>query len=301
MTSSRAKAVGNAIVRVGSIEIGAGRPLVLIAGPCVLESERATLTAAERLARLSEAVQIPLIFKASYEKDNRSTPDGYRGPGLTTGLRWLDKVRRVTGLPVLSDVHRPSDVMPAAEVLDIVQVPAFLCRQTSLLLEVGRCGRPVNLKKGQFIAPEDMAGSIQKLRVGGATDILLTERGSCFGYNRLVVDMTSIPILQSFGCPVVFDAGHAVRNYGIASSDPKGGRVRSIPVLARSGVAAGADALFIEAHPRPRRALCDAASMLSLDELATLVLEVLPIASAVRQGASVESARGRTRRARRTR
>jgi len=267
--------------RVGQITIGPGHPLVLIAGPCVLEDEALVLSTAQRLARLGADYGIPVIFKSSYEKDNRSTVDGYRGPGLIRGLQLLDRVRSATGLPLLSDVHREADVEQAAAVLDVVQVPAFLCRQTSLLLEVGKHARAANLKKGQFVAPTDMAGSVEKLRAGGAQHVMLTERGSCFGYNRLVADVTAIPLMQQLGCPVVFDATHIVRHHGIPSGHPGGGAPELVPVLARAGVAAGASALFIETHPEPREALCDAASMLPLDELGPLLDTVLPIAEAV--------------------
>lgn len=268
--------VGNDIV------IGSGRPLCLITGPCVLEDADLVLRTAERLAELSQKLDLPLIFKSSFEKDNRSTIDGFRGPGLESGLELLARVRDATGLPVLSDIHRESDVTAAAEVLDVVQVPAFLSRQTSLLIEAGRHSRVVNIKKGQFMAPGDMAPSVGKVRAGGPAQVLLTERGSCFGYNHLVADMTSIPVMQETGCPVVFDAGHIVRRYGIPSSDPTGGAPRFIPTLARCGVAAGADALFLETHPNPREALCDAASQFPLDKLEAMLLTVLPIAEAVR-------------------
>jgi 2-dehydro-3-deoxyphosphooctonate aldolase (KDO 8-P synthase) len=268
------------IIHVGEVTIGAGR-LALIAGPCVLEDEMMVLSTAERLARLRDDLHIPVIFKSSYEKDNRSTVRGYRGPGLAQGLLLLDRVRQAPGLPVLSDVHREADVAEAAAVLDMVQIPAFLCRQTSLLLEVGKHARAANLKKGQFVAPADMAGSVEKLRSGGVTEILLTERGTCFGYNQLIADVTAIPLMQSLGCPVAFDATHIVRRYGIPSDHPEGGAPELVPVLARAGVAAGADALFVETHPEPRSAQCDAASMLPLDDLEPLLKTVLSIADAI--------------------
>jgi 2-dehydro-3-deoxyphosphooctonate aldolase (KDO 8-P synthase) len=270
------------VVTIGALRLGPGQPLCLIAGPCVLEDERLVLRTAERLARISADLHLPIVFKSSYEKDNRSTAEGYRGPGLAAGLPLLARVRAETGLPVLSDVHRESDVAQAAEVLDVVQVPAFLCRQTSLLEAVARRARVVNLKKGQFMAPEDMVGSVDKVRRAGGAQVLLTERGTCFGYHRLVADMTAIPVLQGLGWPVVFDAGHVVRRYGIPSADRLGGVPEHIPVLARAGVAAGCDALFLETHPRPQEALCDAASMLPLAELPALLAAVLPIAAAVR-------------------
>jgi 2-dehydro-3-deoxyphosphooctonate aldolase (KDO 8-P synthase) len=271
-------------IHIGEIAIGAGHRLALIAGPCVLEDEPIVLATAERLARLRDDLGLPVIFKSSFEKDNRSTVSGYRGPGLSRGLALLSRVRRATGLPVLSDVHREADAAEAAAVLDMVQIPAFLCRQTSLLLEVGRHARAVNLKKGQFVAPADMAGSLGKLQAGGATNILLTERGTCFGYNQLVADVTAVPLMQRLGCPVAFDATHIVRRHGIPSDQPEGGAPELVPVLARAGVAAGADALFIETHPEPRAALCDAASMMPLDDLEPLVRTALEIAAVLGRG-----------------
>jgi 2-dehydro-3-deoxyphosphooctonate aldolase (KDO 8-P synthase) len=276
------------VTTINEIKIGAGHPLAVIAGPCVLEDETLVLQTAEHLARVSSDLGVRLIFKSSYEKDNRSTERGYRGPGLRAGLPLLARVRRETGLPILSDVHRETDVAAAAEVLDVVQVPAFLCRQTGLLTAVGRHARAVNLKKGQFMAPEDMAGSVDKLRVAGCKQLLLTERGSCFGYHRLVVDMTAIPVMQSLGCPVVFDTTHVVRRYGVPSADREGGTPQQIPVLARAGVAAGCDALFIETHPRPEAALCDGSSMLPLEQLPALLEVLLAIAECVRGGGAGE-------------
>ena len=275
-------ATSPAAVQVGDITIGSGAPLALIAGPCVLEQPALMLQTAERLARICADRGVPLIFKSSYEKDNRSTAAGYGGPGLEQGLALLSRIRDATGLPLLSDVHRRSDVSAAAEVLDVVQVPAFLCRQTSLLTAVGRCGRPVNLKKGQFMAPAAMAGSLDKLRVAGARQVLLTERGTCFGYQHLVADFTSIPLMQQLGCPVVFDATHVVRGGGVSSDDLLSGSPGQIPLLARCGVAAGCDALFIETHPRPHEALCDASTMLPLEQLPALLDLVLAVARAVR-------------------
>lgn len=268
---------------IGDLEIGGGRPLTLIAGPCVIEDERTLLATAERLARISDDYNLPLIFKSSYEKDNRSLVTGYRGMERDQGLRLLSKVRETTGLKVLSDIHRERDVAACAEQLDIVQIPAFLCQQTSLLIAAGQHARAVNIKKGQFMAPETMDGPVGKVQSGGCQEILLTERGSCFGYNRLVSDITGIPIMQGLGCPVVFDATHIVRRYGIPSGKAEGGQPEFIAVLAKSGVAAGADVLFIETHPNPSEALCDAASMLPLNKLPELLEQVLPIAEAVRK------------------
>jgi len=277
-----AEAIVNNPVAIGAFRVGKGQPLAFIAGPCVLEDDRTMLETAEQLAALAQRFRIPLVFKASYEKDNRSEVTGYRGPGLEEGLELLAHVREVSGLPVTSDVHRESDVAAAAEVLDLVQIPAFLCQQTSLLVAAGRACRAVNVKKGQFMAPENMRGAVGKIHQGGCDQILLTERGSCFGYNRLVADVTSVPIMQGIGCPVVFDVTHIGRRYGIPSSDRAGGLPEHNELLARCGAAAGADALFIETHPCPAKARCDAASMLPLSDFASLLQRVLPIAESIR-------------------
>ena len=269
-------------VAIGDIGIGPGNPLILVAGPCVIESQDIVLDTAETLCRIAEAVRIPLIFKSSYEKDNRSSADLYRGPGREGGLKILQKVKKEFDIPVLSDVHRESDVDAAAEVLDILQVPAFLCQQTSLLLKIGETGRPVNVKKGQFLDPANIKSPVGKLLAAGNDNIILTERGSCFGYNQLVVDMRSIPIMHKAGFPVLFDATHAVRVYGIPSADPHGGQPEFVPVLARAAVAAGCDGVFLECHPNPAQARCDAASMLELSKLERLLRELIAISRAVR-------------------
>lgn len=270
------------MVTIGHVCMGEGAPIVLIAGPCVIEDEKTVMSTAERLCRVTSEMGVPLVFKASYEKDNRSTIDGYRGPGLREGLRILARVREEFGVPVLSDVHRETDVAAAADVLDALQIPAFLCQQTSLLLAVGLTGKPVNIKKGQFMAPENMAGPVGKVRSAGNNRVIVTERGSCFGYNRLIADMCAIPTMQSLGVPVVFDATHIVRRHGLPSADPEGGSPQFIRHLARAGVAVGCDALFVEVHPNPAAARCDAASTLELDHLPRLLAEVLPIAQVVR-------------------
>ena len=269
-------------VRVGEIRIGSGNPLVLIAGPCVLEGEAIAMEIATQLKALCRSLKIPLIFKASYEKDNRGSEKSYKGPGLTEGLKVLDKVKEKVGLPVLSDVHRLEDVDRAKEVLDIIQVPAFLCQQTSLLLRVGETGRVVNIKKGQFVAPENMAGAVKKIFSTGNHQVLLTERGTCFGYNKLISDFCSIPIMQGIGCPVIFDATHVIRNYGIPSEDPRGGSPQYVPHLSRAAVAVGCDGLFLETHPRPSEALCDASSMIPLNEMETLLMQAKAIHDMVR-------------------
>jgi 2-dehydro-3-deoxyphosphooctonate aldolase (KDO 8-P synthase) len=269
-------------VRVGEIRIGKGNPLVLIAGPCVLEGEALALEIAKKLKELCERLKIPLIFKASYEKDNRGSEKSYKGPGLKEGLRVLSKVKEKVGIPILSDVHRMEDVDRAKEVLDIIQIPAFLCQQTSLLLKVGETGRVVNIKKGQFIAPESMAGAVKKIHSTGNRQVLLTERGTCFGYNKLVSDFCSIPIMQEMGCPVIFDATHVVRNYGIPSEDPRGGSPQFVPYLSRAAVAVGCNGLFLETHPEPSQALCDASSMIPLHEMETLLRQTKTIHDVVR-------------------
>jgi len=269
-------------VRIGEIRIGKGNPLVLIAGPCVLEGEAIAMETAKRLKELCDELKIPLIFKASYEKDNRGSEKSYNGPGLKEGLRILARVKENVDIPVLSDVHRMEDVDQAKEVLDIIQIPAFLCQQTSLLLKVGGAGRAVNIKKGQFVAPENMAGAVKKIHSTGNYRVLLTERGTCFGYNKLVSDFCSIPILQEIGCPVIFDATHVIRNYGIPSEDPRGGSPQYVPHLSRAAVAVGCDGLFLETHPRPSQALCDASSMIPLDEMEKLLRQAKAIHDMVR-------------------
>ena len=270
-------------VKVGEIRIGKGNPLVLIAGPCVLEGEAIALAIATGLKKLCETLKIPLIFKASYEKDNRGSEKSYNGPGLEEGLRVLAKVKEKVGIPVLSDVHRMEDVDRAKEVLDIIQIPAFLCQQTSLLLKVGEAGRVVNIKKGQFVAPENMAGAVKKVHSTGNRQVLLTERGTCFGYNKLVSDFCSIPILQEIGCPVIFDATHVVRNYGIPSEDPRGGSPQFVSHLSRAAVAVGCNGLFLETHPNPNQALCDASSMIPLNEMETLLRQTKAVHDMVRE------------------
>jgi len=269
-------------VRIGEIRIGKGNPLVLIAGPCVLEGEAIVMEIAKQLKELCGELKIPLIFKASYEKDNRGSEKSYKGPGVKKGLRILAKVKERLDIPVLSDVHRMEDVDQAKEVLDIIQIPAFLCQQTSLLLKVGEAGRAVNIKKGQFVAPENMAGAVKKIRSTGNLQVLLTERGTCFGYNKLISDFCSIPILQEIGCPVIFDATHVVRNYGIPSEDPRGGSPQYVPHLSRAAVAVGCNGLFLETHPRPNQALCDASSMIPLNEMGKLLRQTKAIHDMVR-------------------
>ena len=269
-------------VRVGEIRIGKGNPLVLIAGPCVLEGETLALEIARQLKELCGTLKIPFIFKASFEKDNRGSEKSYKGPGLEEGLKILSKVKEKVGVSILSDVHRMEDVDRAKEVLDIIQVPAFLCQQTSLLLKVGEAGRVVNIKKGQFVAPESMEGAVKKIYSTGNRQVLLTERGTCFGYNKLIADFCSIPIMQEIGCPVIFDATHVIRNYGIPSEDPRGGSPHYVPHLTRAAVAVGCNGLFLETHPRPSQALCDASSMIPMNEMENLLRQTKTIHDMVR-------------------
>lgn len=260
-------------VCVGTIQIGGEAPLVLIAGPCVIESERLALETAEAIQRVVERVHVPFVFKSSYAKMNRMSLTSFSGPGIEKGLRILRKVRDEVGVPVLTDVHSPEDALRAAEVVDVLQIPAFLCRQTDLALAAGRTGKPVNVKKGQFLAPEDMEPIAEKIASTGNTQILLTERGTSFGYHNLVVDMRSLVILRRLGYPVVFDATHSIQLPGAAGSH-SGGDPTFIFPLVRAAVATGVDALFVETHPCPSEALCDAASMLPLDKLEGLLREV---------------------------
>ncbi len=274
-------------VRIGPVTIGPGRPLALIGGPCAIENEKHALMVAERLARIAADHRTPFIYKSSYDKANRSAITSYRGPGLVEGLRILRLVRERIGVPVLSDVHAVSEVDPAAEVLDVLQVPAFLCRQTDLLLACGRTGKPVNVKKGQFMAPRDMRHVGDKIRSTGNGQILLTERGTTFGYGNLVVDMRGLDDLRELGWPVVFDATHSVQLPG-AAGGRSGGERRYVPSLARAAVAVGVHALFMEMHEDPDRTmpdgqpLSDGPNMLRIDDLPPLLDEVTAIRAAVR-------------------
>ncbi len=240
--------------------------LVLIAGPCVIESEAHTLRHAEMIAETARALGLSWVFKASFDKANRSSHKSFRGPGLKKGLAILARVKKELGVPVLSDIHTPAQARPAAAVLDIIQIPAFLCRQTDLLLAAARTGRVVNVKKGQFLSPWDAGQIVAKLREAGAGRILLTERGASFGYRNLVSDFRSIPVMRAFGCPVVFDATHSVQLPG-GQGSASGGAAEFIPLLARCGIVAGADAIFMEVHENPAAALSDGPSLLPLGQL----------------------------------
>jgi 2-dehydro-3-deoxyphosphooctonate aldolase (KDO 8-P synthase) len=276
-------------VRIGSVTIGGGAPLALIGGPCAIENEKHALMMAERLQRITRDAAVPFIYKSSYDKANRSSIHSYRGPGLVEGLRILKKVKEETGLPVLSDVHDVSEVAPAAQVLDVLQVPAFLCRQTDLVVACARSGRPVNVKKGQFVAPRDMINVVEKVRASGSEDLLLTERGTSFGYNNLIVDFRGLPIMRAFGYPVVFDATHSVQLPG-GQGDRSGGERQYVQALARAAVAVGVDALFMEMHEDPDRTLpdgrplSDGPNMLRLDDLPRLLEEIGAIAAGPGRG-----------------
>jgi len=262
------------IVMVGDIPCGA-ESLFLISGPCVVEEESIMLRTAETLAAVSDRLNIRVIYKSSFQKDNRSSSSHYRGSGLESGLKILERVRKDFGFPILSDVHHLHQVGPAAEVLDVLQIPAYLCMQTDLVEEAARTGRAINLKHGQFLAPENMMKPAQKALDAGNDRILLTERGYTFGYNDLIVDPRSFYHLGRTGFPVVFDVTHCVRRYGIPSADPRGGAREFLPVLARAGVAAGVDGLFVETHPEPARALCDAASQLCTQDLESFLAPLI--------------------------
>ena len=267
-------------VKIGKLTCGPGHPLLWIAGPCVIESHDLTLEIAERLRDLALSLEVPLVFKASFDKANRTSGRSFRGPGLADGMRTLDAVKRRTGLPVLTDVHEREQAPAVAEVCDILQVPAFLARQTDLIQACGATGRVVNVKKGQFMAPWDMRHVVTKMAEVGNSQLLLTERGATFGYGQLVSDMRSIPWMQDLGCPVIFDATHSVQMPG-ARGDHSGGDRRMIPYLARAAVACGTDGIFLETHPRPDEALSDGPNMIALNDLAGLMQSCLAIRRAL--------------------
>jgi len=264
------------LVKAGNVEIGGGRPLAVIAGPCVVESKESALRHAAALKQRADRVGVPYIFKSSYDKANRSSVNSFRGPGLVEGLAILAEVKEKFGVPVLTDVHEIDQVAAVKEVADILQIPAFLCRQTDLLLAAARSGKPVNVKKGQFVAPRDMKNVVDKIRSAGNTDVLLTERGTTFGYNNLVVDMRGLADMRALGYPVVFDATHSVQLPG-GAGDRSGGERVYVPALARAAVAFGIDALFMEVHENPDRTLADGQplsdgpNMLRIDDLPLLL------------------------------
>jgi len=268
--------------RIGSVCFGAGK-LALIAGPCMAESLQLCLTVADRLAELCRRLDVGYVFKSSFDKANRTSLQASRGPGLARGLEWLAAVRKQIAVPVLADVHLPEQVAPAAEALDALQIPAFLCRQTDLLLAAGRAGKAVNIKKGQFLAPEQMRFAVEKVRSTGNGQVLLTERGTSFGYDCLVSDFRAIPIMRPVA-PVVFDATHSVQRPG--GGAVTGGQREFVPTLAKAALAAGADGLFVETHPDPDRAASDAASQWPLEQMEPLLRSCLAVFSASRSAGS---------------
>lgn len=260
-----------------TVQVGLGRPFLCIAGPCVLESRELAHEVAGNLKRVAERLGISLVFKASFDKANRTSLNSFRGPGLDKGLAIMESIKKEFDLPVLSDVHDPGQAREAATVLDVLQIPAFLCRQTDLLVAAAETGKVVNLKKGQFLSPWDIKNALEKLGPAATEKrLLLTERGSCFGYNNLVVDMRSLPILRSFGHPVIFDATHSVQLPG-AADGKSGGQREFVPPLARAAVAAGIDGIFMEVHPDPDNALCDGPNSLPLEHVESLLRELLAI------------------------
>jgi 2-dehydro-3-deoxyphosphooctonate aldolase (KDO 8-P synthase) len=272
-------------VTIGPVTCGPGRPLAWILGPCVIESHELTLQIAETLRRLADELAVPVIFKASFDKANRTSGKSFRGPGLHDGLRTLEAVRRQTGLPVTTDLHECGQAGPVAEVCDLLQVPAFLARQTDLVQAAGRTGKAVNVKKGQFMAPWDMKHVVAKMAEVGNRQLLLTERGATFGYGNLVSDLRSIPLMQDLGCPVIFDATHSVQMPG-GLGERSGGDRRMVPVLARAAVAAGCDGVFLETHPRPDEAKSDGPNMVALADLPALVRRCLRLRQALAEPAT---------------
>lgn len=262
------------------IRIGLGQPLLLMAGPCVLESGDLGWQIAKEMKAICERLEISYVFKASFDKANRTSLESFRGPGAKKGLRQISRIRQEIGVAVMSDVHETSQIDLATECLDIIQIPAFLCRQTDLLVAAAKSGRVVNLKKGQFLSPWDMKYAVEKMRSAGSERILLTERGTCFGYNNLVVDMRSLPVMRSFGCPVIFDATHSVQLPG-GMGGSSGGQRKFIPTLTKAAMAVGIDGLFMEVHPDPDKALCDGPNTIPLDKVEPLLRQLLEIRKAV--------------------
>ena len=268
-------------VKVGEVRIGRGQPLVLIAGPCVIENEQVTFRTAESLKELSVELGIPLIFKSSFDKANRSSLSSFRGPGIKKGLKVLEDVKKRFSLPVTSDVHAVDQVEPAAEVLDLLQIPAFLCRQTDLIFAASKTGKPVNVKKGQFLSPWEVKNITEKFVSTGNLNLLITERGSSFGYHNLVVDYRGFPVIRSLGTPVIFDVTHSLQLPGGEGSHSGGQREFAAPLM-RAAVGAGVDGLFVEVHPEPDRALCDGPNMIALSELKELLKQAKAIHELVR-------------------
>jgi 2-dehydro-3-deoxyphosphooctonate aldolase (KDO 8-P synthase) len=274
------------LVKINHIEIGKGCPLALIAGPCVIESEKIVLHTCEKIKEITAKVKIPFIFKSSYSKANRLSAESYSGPGMSKGLKILGKAKKELDVPILTDIHNPEEAEPVAEVANVIQIPAFLCRQTDLVLAAAKTGKAINIKKGQFMAPEDMGSIAKKIEFVGNHNILLTERGTFFGYHNLVVDMRSLVIMRSLGYPVVFDATHSLQLPG-SGGGFSGGQPQFILPLARAAVACGCDALFIETHPDVKNALCDKDSMLPLEKLEELLIQVVKIDKVIKEEAGV--------------
>ena len=272
-------------VIIGGGRFGRGCPLGLIGGPCVIESEAHALSLAERISAITSRRGVPFVFKASFDKANRTSLNAFRGPGIDEGLRILERVKRELGLPVLTDVHEAAQAAPAAKIADALQIPAFLSRQTDLLVAAARTGRPINLKKGQFLAPQDMRHAIAKVAASGNDQVVVTERGVTFGYNNLVVDMRSFPLLRRLGAPVIFDVTHSVQLPGDANG-ASGGQPEFIVPLASAGVAAGIDGLFLEIHDAPTKAKSDGSNACPLDELEPLLERLVRIAAAVQEAAA---------------
>jgi 2-dehydro-3-deoxyphosphooctonate aldolase (KDO 8-P synthase) len=262
------------------VKIGGTQPLFLIGGPCVLETEDHAVFLATQIKSVCDNLGIPYIFKASYDKANRSSLSSYRGPGYASGLQVLDNIKNTLNVPVLSDVHETSQVEKAAQILDVLQIPAFLCRQTDLLVEAARTGKPINIKKGPFLAPHDMKNTVEKLLTQGNSDILLTERGTTFGYNNLVFDVRSIPIMKKLGFPVIIDASHSVQKPG-GEGAYSGGDAEFIPHIAAAGIAAGADGVFLEIHDNPPKALSDGLNSLILNKLEDVLRTLLHVKNAI--------------------
>ena len=269
------------IIQIGDLTIDKNGPFFLIAGPCVIEDEALTLEVARFLSEIGKELDIPVIFKTSYDKANRTSLNSFRGPGIDKGLEIIRKVKEITGLPVLSDVHSVEEIEKAAEVLDVIQIPAFLCRQTNLILAAARTGLPINIKKGQFLSPWEMGPVVEKVTSTGNHGILITERGTSFGYNNLVVDIRSIAIMRNLGFPVVFDATHSVQLPG-GDGTCSGGQREFVSHLSKAAIAAGADGLFLEVHPDPDSALCDGPNALPLNEVKALLTMLKNIYSLVR-------------------
>ncbi len=282
MVNGNGKVKVSSQVKIGDVTVGGNGPLFLISGPCVIENKEVTLKAARFLKELAEKVKIPVIFKSSYDKANRTSIDSFRGPGLTEGLEILREVKDTTGLPVLSDIHQVSEIGKAVETLDIIQIPAFLSRQTDLIIEAARTKLPINIKKGQFLSPWDMEQVVLKAISWGNNSILLTERGTSFGYNNLIVDMRSISVMKNFGYPVVFDATHGVQLPG-GQGKSSGGQREFVAPLARAAIAAGADGIFLEIHPDPDSALSDGPNTLPFEHVESLLIMLKEIHRIVRE------------------